>query len=312
MMEYTRKAVSIAGALLMLISLVFVGIRIAQYDIDFSVLASPLVAARLLSLAFLAGFGYFFAGIAFQWLIKALSGVSVERSLVIKVYCISNLYKYIPGGVMYAVGRNRLVFETSNLSHSTVALATVLEIIIYALAGFVVTVFFALDHFISYMRQMSLSAFVWISYGGLILLCAALVFLFRKIIKQRLKKYIDTDFNPAIIPKLLGAHILIMLLQTVTYPVTLVLLGQPLTFDVTLTVIGLYAFSWLIGFLTPGAPSGLGVREAVMLMFLGGILDEEMLLSSMVIHRAMGVVGDVFVCGVGTVYYRISRKGTEN
>ena len=300
--ERTKKIVSAAGTLLMLVSFLFIGIRMVRYDIDFSALASPFVASALMLLACAAGLGYFFAGIVYQTLLESLSGLAVGRRLVVKIYCISNLYKYIPGSVMYAVGRNRLVFETSGLSHSTVALATVVEMGLYALAGFVVAVLFALEYFVAYMRQAGVSGLTWA--GATALLLCLLLALFHHANKRRYGKHVGVDFSLAIMPKLLGAHVLILLLQSLTYPATLVLLGQPLTFATALNITGLHALSWLVGFLTPGAPSGLGVREAVMLMFLGGIVDEGVLLSSIVTHRAMGVVGDVFVYVVSLVYFR--------
>jgi len=300
--ERTKKIVSAAGTLLMLVSFLFIGIRMVRYDIDFSALASPFVASALMLLACAAGLGYFFAGIVYQTLLESLSGLAVGRRLVVKIYCISNLYKYIPGSVMYAVGRNRLVFETSGLSHSTVALATVVEMGLYALAGFVVAVLFALEYFVAYMRQAGVSGLTWA--GATALLLCLLLALFHHANKRRYGKHVGVDFSLAIMPKLLGAHVLILLLQSLTYPATLVLLGQPLTFATALNITGLHALSWLVGFLTPGAPSGLGAREAVMLMFLGGIVDEGVLLSSIVTHRAMGVVGDVFVYVVSLVYFR--------
>jgi len=112
-----------------------------------------------------------------------------------------------------------------------------------------------------------------------------------------------------VMPKLLSAHIVILAMQALTFPATLLLLGQSLTPSLTTAIIGLFALSWLAGFLTPGAPSGLGIREAMMLLFLGGLVDESVLLTAIVLHRAMGVVGDVFVYGLGLVYsWQISRE----
>ena len=303
MTDRPQKIISLIGTLLMLVSFVFIVIRITQYDIDFSALTSPLIVSALLILSCIAGLGYFFAGIVYKSLLEALSGNSLDRGLVVKVYCICNMYKYIPGGVMYAVGRNRLAFETNRLNHSTVAVATVTEVIVYAAAGFVTAIFFSFEHFMSYIRQISVPTLFW---GGLacLTICTTLIVaaVFRQRDKGLFKNNLIGGLSPALMAKVLGAHILILLLQTVTYPITLIVMGQPIDFATIINIIGLYALAWLIGFLTPGAPSGFGVREVVMLMFLGGVINEEVLLSSIVIHRAMGVIGDVFVCFVAIVY----------
>jgi len=306
-MNHTKKIVSAVGTLLMIISFVFIIERIMQYDIDFSILTSPWVTIGLLLLSIIVGLGYLLVGIAFQWLLESLSGLTlerIERRIVVKFYCIANLYKYIPGGILYVVGRNRLAFETDKLTHTKIALGTLIEGIVFAITGFVIAIVFAYNHFIYYIRQMSISPFVWIIVGGFLFICVLLTFIFRQAIRQTLSKYIDTGLPLTVMPKFLGAHILMLFTQAVTFPLTLMLLGQSITLNLAFTIIGLYALSWVAGYLTPGAPNGLGIREAVMLMFLGGILDEGMLLSSIVIHRAVSVVGDVFIYGVGLAYVK--------
>ena len=297
-MNSTKKIVTAVGTLLMLVSFVFIIRRMMHYDIDFSFLASPVVTVGLLLLSIIVGLGYFFAGIAYGWLLETFSNTSLERRMVVKFYCIANLYKYIPGGIMYVVGRNRLAFETDKLTHPKIALATLVEGIIFAITGFVIAVVFAYNHFIYYVRQFDIlysSLFIWISIGILLIILVIFVFVLR---------YIGTGsgLRLAVMPKFLCTHILILFTQALTFVATLMLLGQPVTWALASTIIGLYALSWLAGYLTPGAPNGLGIREAIMLMFLGGILSEGMLLSSVVIHRGVGVLGDVFIYGVGLAY----------
>jgi len=311
----TKKIVSAIGTLLMIISFVFVIERILQYNIDFSILASPFVTIGLFFLSIIIGLGYIYAGLAFYWLLKAISPnaslAAFERKLTVKFYCIANLYKYIPGGVMYVVGRNRLAFETDKLTHPKVALGTFIEGIAFAITGFVIAIVFAYNHFIDYIRQINISPFVWTIPSAVLLICILLAFIFRQALKGWLGKYIDTNFQWGVLPKFLGAHIIVLLTQSITFPLALILLGQTITLDMALTLIGLYGLSWVAGYLTPGAPNGLGIREAIMLMFLGGMLDEGMLLSSIVIHRAATVVGDVFIYGLAYFVPMVYNNGHE-
>jgi hypothetical protein len=66
--------------------------------------------------------------------------------------------------------------------------------------------------------------------------------------------------------------------------------------------------SWLAGFLTPGAPSGLGVREVLMMMFMAGTLNEGILISAMFMHRMLTVMGDVIAYGMAFTYAQVKKR----
>ncbi len=59
-----------------------------------------------------------------------------------------------------------------------------------------------------------------------------------------------------------------------------------------LTISGIYLISWLIGYVTPGAPGGLGVKEAVMVFLLSGIMQESDIILSAFILRFCNIIGD--------------------
>jgi len=62
---------------------------------------------------------------------------------------------------------------------------------------------------------------------------------------------------------------------------------------------GAYVIAWLAGLVTPGAPAGIGVREAVLLFLLGNVLPHADLLLAVLIGRMVTVFGD-------TIYFAIS------
>ncbi len=72
-------------------------------------------------------------------------------------------------------------------------------------------------------------------------------------------------------------------------------LGVPLV-----SAAGAYVLAWLVGFLTPGAPAGLGVRELALLFLLKGIVNEADLLFAAVLWRGITVGGDVLFFGLGS------------
>ncbi|MCL2192613.1 MAG: lysylphosphatidylglycerol synthase domain-containing protein [Treponema sp.] len=308
-MKFSKKAVSVVGKLLMAASLVFIVLQITRHDVDFSILVSPFVIIGLLVTALAFGFGIIFAGLNFRWLIGNITGVSVGRLLVVKAYCISNLYKYLPGSVMYLIGRNRIAFETKKVSHAQVAFATVMEGILILLATVIVIAVSVSDEAIYYVRQVDIPYFVWIIAGSIVLICAVLILIFRRRLGIWFSKFSNDmkSFRPVSKAKRLGTCLLIVIVLAVTYLVTLMLLGQQITLDMVPTIIGLYLLAWLAGFMTPGAGGGMGVREFVLYMFLGSYLDAGIVLSSAVMHRLITIMGDVFAYGFILVYSRVRK-----
>ena len=67
---------------------------------------------------------------------------------------------------------------------------------------------------------------------------------------------------------------------------------------------GAFALSWILGFLAPGAPAGLGVREALMVFLLAGFARPEELLVFVILARVMTMIGDCicFVVAWGVDY----------
>lgn len=60
-----------------------------------------------------------------------------------------------------------------------------------------------------------------------------------------------------------------------------------------LLLTGAFAGSWVLGFLAPGAPAGLGVREAVLSFWLGTTLDATTAVSLIILLRVATTAGDL-------------------
>jgi len=62
-------------------------------------------------------------------------------------------------------------------------------------------------------------------------------------------------------------------------------------------LIAAYAFSWVAGFLVPGAPGGLGVRESVLIFLLRDSVPAGDAVLGAVLFRIVTLLGDVlFFC----------------
>jgi hypothetical protein len=64
-------------------------------------------------------------------------------------------------------------------------------------------------------------------------------------------------------------------------------------------VSGALALAWLAGFATPGAPAGVGVREAILILALTGSLGDEASTLVALAFRLVTTGGDVLLFALG-------------
>ena len=86
-----------------------------------------------------------------------------------------------------------------------------------------------------------------------------------------------------------------------------VLLNWPL-------IIGGYAFAWAVGFVVPGAPAGLGIREATLLTLLSSIFSSADLLLGILVFRMINTLGDMvfFIVSVVVQNHSTGERQTYN
>lgn len=327
-----KKIVSIVGALLMAVSLAFVALRLQAYAMDFAAFASPFVVAGLLVTAVINGVGIIAAAFNYRALVVAVSGVVVAPVPAVMAYSGSNMYKYIPGGVMFVLGRNRLAVDNDELSHVKVALATLLEGVFVVLAAVLAALLFAAGPAIAHLRQFPALSIALAALA----LTIPVIYAFRNPIKTLFKRLSDGDglvcaenretpsavaatgktilnrntkiLRPPFLAKRLSFAFALISIWGATFWAALALLGQPMTLGLTLTIIGLYILAWLAGFIIPGVPGGIGIREAALLIIMGGIVDEGILLSATIAHRTLTVVGDTFAHCIALFYSRCAKR----
>ncbi|NLT09401.1 MAG: hypothetical protein GXY08_07860, partial [Ruminococcus sp.] len=123
-----KKAIKIAGNVLMIAALAFVVKKLLDMDISPSDFRSPEVIAALIIGTVMQTGIIIISCIPWLMFTRSLSGVKIPYSSAMPVYTQSNLYKYLPGNVFQYVGRNKLAADMQ-ISHVDVACATVLDVL---------------------------------------------------------------------------------------------------------------------------------------------------------------------------------------
>jgi len=79
-------------------------------------------------------------------------------------------------------------------------------------------------------------------------------------------------------------------------------------------VYGIAVLSWLLGYIMPGAPGGLGVRESILVLALSPIYGQDNILIAGLLTRAIFIIGDIVAFVISFIVNKIhfDKKGEEN
>lgn len=297
-----KKLIRIAGNLVMLAALAFLVKKFMGMGLHLSDFRSPqVIGALLVSLVIQAAL---ICTACFPWLVftQSLSGTKIPYRTAMPVYTRSNVYKYLPGNVFQYVGRNQLAADM-HISHVDVACATVLDILFCVLWTGILSVLL-LGRKLGELLTLYGSRFLLlggIGIGVLAVLAAVVRWKFWDKCKSSLTRY-KKAFAPGNRGKLCEGIVYYLLhnsISAVMYGVCLWMMFPEGTPSGTLVMLtGAFLFAWIVGFVTPGAPGGIGIRESVMLLVCGADYEQDVLLFVLVM-RVASVLADLLAFGVG-------------
>lgn len=307
------KKLKIVGYIAMVISFVFIVRSLLNMDIDFSYFDNPvMMVLQMIPPAFFVAMNCFIGGFAWRIILQFLSEKKERLALrpIMSVYTKSNIAKYMPGNVMHFAGRNLLGKELG-LSQFSMLTATILEMVILLLtAGLLVVIFFrdslitTFDFLISNPTYIKIALIV-ISVG---IVCVILAVLYLR----KKEKYV------AIIKQIFSRRFIAVFCKTaLCYTANFMITGFSfyysfqyiLGIDVNLGLIfSANIISWVVGYIIPGAPGGIGIKEAILALLLSGVYGKDMVLLGAIIQRIISILGDVIAFVINIVVEKLYRK----
>lgn len=306
-----KKIAKIAGNLLMIAALVFLVKKIMDMDADFTQFGSPKVIAALV-LSFLVQTAVIVMG-TYPWLMftQALSGTRIPFSSAMPVYTKSNVFKYVPGNVFQYIGRNQLAADM-NISHVDVACATIFDVLFCVLSTGIISVLLLGGEIAGLLGKYGKNLLM-IAAAAVLIITAGIIIVRLKF-SQKVSGYLSRykkAFEPGNRSKFISGaayYLLQNLVSAVSYFVSLSLVfGGTADFPELISLTGAFMFAWIIGFVTPGAPGGIGIRESVMLFVCGDEYESKVLLFVLVM-RISSILADVAAFAIGRIYLGAVRK----
>jgi glycosyltransferase 2 family protein len=237
------------------------------------------------------------AGWIWTWVLEDLNQ-PVDSLVFIQVYLKTNIAKYLPGNIWHHYGRI-LAAKNANVTPSAATLSVLLEPLLMAAAALIVVVLFggqlagANTNFTTKVLQiLGLIAILCVIHPHF--LNPAISFL------QRLKAKKTTNPTESSTPvtsleryplrPLLG-ELGFLVLRGTGFILTLFALSPLHLYQIPL-LFGAFSFGWLVGFVTPGAPGGLGVFEATMIFILQNHFPPAAVISAIGFYRLISILAE--------------------
>lgn len=293
-MKYLKKI----GLLLTIISLVFITRYLINCWAEISALSLDRVISfnsiSVIALIFIPIFAIFV--LIWQFLLQG-NRIFLPYMAAFRILSISNINKYLPGNVFQFASRAILAREYGvPLSICTISMAQ--EAFLLILCGSIIG---CAGFLLSGNSPVQLEILLFMIVAGLIVLHPRILWAIIRFMLNCLGKEIPLSNTPFNYRYLFFAFFLTFVVFILWGFVLFILLLALIPAAKGLLMLSFFAFaiSWIAGFITPGAPAGLGVREAVIIMLLGPSVDPATSLTAAGLLRLVTTIGELLFFVVG-------------
>ncbi len=288
-----KKLLTYLGSIIAIISLAFVGQQLVE---NWQKVGTFQFTAKSISVLLLGIISYctacYLLSAAWYKILVSLCSNPLSAQGIKSIYARSQIAKYIPGNVMQIAGRHILT-RRLGIGHKLLAIASLTEIVGLVMASCTLTIIGSAIFGLwgNYINQHQL-------LDGVFALCIILSFM--PIIRYFIVKLIPKSRHYLNNPSLLFAFFIVYLKYVVFFIISGTILvglvyqlhGELGIYQVA-AIIATFSVSWLLGFITPGAPSGIGIRETILVVSLDKILLGSTGVLIAILFRLITVGGDV-------------------
>lgn len=220
-------------------------------------------------------------------------GSDIALPVAITTWFLAQVVRYAPGNVWHLLGRVYMTQQLGVPAQST-SLSMVFELLHAVTAGLLVTVLSLLfwQHDVLNLAVLLVLPFL-VCYLWPQILHRPLTLILRRAGVKSEDLTIRRRDMFAMLPGYGGTWLVyggsMYLLVNALYPLPITTLPA---------IIGIYAFSWVIGFLSFITPSGLGVREGVLSYLFSFVMPVPVALLMAILSRVWMIVGELLCVGL--------------
>jgi|TARA_B110000483_G_C18091191_1_gene502052 glycosyltransferase 2 family protein len=238
------------------------------------------------------GLSEFLLSFAWRRLLMWCGHKDIPANVCNKIYGKSQIAKYIPGNIFHFMGRH-LLGSQAGVKHIVLAGATIYEILgllsMSALISLTGMFIFGLGSIYLSLYQIILILLTITVVSGLVIALAPYLMSLRGIILpyhgiwDRIRN-ISTIYLFYLIFFLIAGLLLAIIVN----------IFLEINFIITTKLVVIFSIAWMAGFIVPGAPGGIGVREAVIIFFITPIIGEAQGVAIAIALRFITLLGDVW------------------
>lgn len=297
------RAAHLAGSVLALAACLYVAVRLWGNPALSGIAGRPGAIATLALCAAHAFAANLCLALGWTMMIRRFDHGKLLTSRALAIYAWTQMGKYLPGNFMHFAGRYGLG-RAAGISHPALGAATALEpLFLIFVAGII-----ALPFLTGWVFGHAGLAIAFI--GAVVCLFIAAGFILARF--ETLRGGVVEALNLAgafLRDKALGAILLyaaFFMLNGAIVVRILDFLGAGDAFALW-PVISANAFAWVLGYVTVGAPAGIGVREIALIFALGSDPD-GVVTASAGIYRIATLLGDFLFFLAGAAGMKVSGK----
>lgn len=279
-----------------------------------SLLQNPGLSILLPLLLIVLQSGMFLTGFSFHILVRAM-GQPSKLSEAVWILMLSQLGKYLPGNVGHHLARVGLA-RTRGYPVATASFAIAVELATSLLVASVIGAGF----FLIAPEAMRGSLMPWVpdfskvSRTALVLGCLlATAGLGVWAVGRLLQKHKLPSARVLGITAVIAAANFVVLGTVLSLVLQVVAPEAPLSFPF---IAAAYAYAWILGTVTPGAPGGIGVREAILVLLLAPYCGESPALAAAIYLRLATSLADLlsFMLGLAWRHFalRVASQQTQD
>ncbi len=248
---------------------------------------------------------FFVLGFSWNKILTEVSGQKLDTKKVWKIFFTSQIIRYIPGNVWSFINLGVVNSEKLGIRKTHTLLAIFIEIALRMTVGALISVIVLYEVFHKF--SVFYYAILVIAVFG------SLFVIFNQNILNRILNWIfrkkgenfisQTEFKKRTLIGLLG----VFALHWLVFGIGLYFLIISLGIDISIyKAIGADILSWIVGYLSLLTPSGVGVREATMIIILSPYMTVAIATVVSLLARLMFVVGELL--NLGIVYFLTKEK----
>ena len=266
-------------------------------QLSFSLVVSPRLLLFIPTAAILCASLIALDAYGWKLSLSFLKGSRIPYLKAFDVFARCNLAKYLPGNFMHFVGRNFLGSDFG--TPVNIALSSLIEIALVLLAAS--SLLLALSYQKFFELVSTAAAHRQLVPLAALGLAIAVYWLTKQEEWSHIKHLFSFKFF-GIAAQIYSIYTVQLFTDGIILCLLLALLSpRQLDGREQRAILLASVFSWLGGFIVPGSPAGLGVREVILLQSLGPHFGQETTVLAAAAARVVNILGDIFSFGGSSI-----------